>query len=62
MTTRTKEPDLSDFLTTGEVAKMYGVRQTEVQKAIKAGRLNAQKVGYFYLIWKQSLPKHFPSQ
>ena len=61
MTTRTKEPDLSDFMTTGEVADKYGVTQVEVQKAIKRGHLNAQKVGYFYLLYAPNLPKTFPT-
>lgn len=60
MTTTTKEPDLSDFLTTREVADMYGVRQPDVQKAIKRGAIPAQKVGYFYLIWRPNLPSTFP--
>lgn len=55
------EPDLSDFVTTGEVAEMYGVTQVEVQKAIKAGLLQAQRVGYFYLLFAPKLPKSFPS-
>lgn len=61
MTTQTKEPDLANFLTTKEVAELYGVEQVDVQKAIKRGRLNAQKVGYFYVLWKPSLPINFPS-
>lgn len=60
MTQRTA-PDLSDFKTTGEVAEMYGVTQIEVQKAIKRGQLDAQKVGYFYLLWGPGLPTHFPT-
>lgn len=55
------EPDLSDFLTTGEVAEMYGVTQHEVQRAIKKGLIKAQKVGYFYLIWRPNLPEAFPA-
>jgi hypothetical protein len=58
---RREEPDLSEFMTTGEVAELYGVNQVDVQKAIKRGLLNAQKVGYFYVLWKHSLPKVFPS-
>lgn len=61
MSSRTKEPDLSGFMTTKEVAEMYGVKQTDVQKAIKYERLKAQKVGYFYVLWKHSLPASFPS-
>lgn len=53
-------PNLSDFKTTGEVAEMYGVTQIEVQKAIKRGQLDAQKVGYFYLLWGPGLPELFP--
>lgn len=60
MTTKT-EPDLSDFMTTGEVAEKYGVTQVEVQKAIKRGQLEAQKVGYFYLLFGPKLPKTFPT-
>lgn len=61
MSTKVKEPDLSDFMTTGEVADKYGVTQVEVQKAIKRGQLKAQKVGYFYVLWKHNLPGSFPS-
>lgn len=53
-------PDLSEFMTTGQVAEFYGVSQTDVQKAIKRGLLKAQKVGYFYLIWGPALPQTFP--
>ncbi len=60
MTTRT-EPDLEQFMTTGEAAEMYGVSQHDVQKAIKKGLITAQKVGYFYLIWKPSMPARFPT-
>lgn len=60
MTAKTKEPDLSDFLTTREVAELYGVAQIDVQRAIKKELLPAQKVGYFYLLWKPSLPSSFP--
>ncbi len=60
MTVKT-EPNLKDFITTGEAAEMYGVTQHEVQKAIKKELLQAQKVGYFYLLWKPSLPKRFPT-
>jgi excisionase family DNA binding protein len=56
-----KEPSLEHFVTTREVAEMYGVTQVEVQRAIKRGHLRAQKVGgYFYLIWEPSLPELFP--
>lgn len=57
-----KEPDLSDFKTTGEVAEMYGVSQHEVQRAIRKGLINHQKVGYFYLIWGPGLPNSWPSE
>ena len=60
MTVKT-EPDLKDFMTTGEAAEMYSVTQHDVQKAIKKGLLTAQKVGYFYLIWKPGMPTRFPS-
>lgn len=60
MTTKT-EPDLSGFMTTGEVAEKYGVSQHEVQRAIHKGAIKAQKVGYFYLIWAPNLPETFPS-
>ncbi len=60
MTTRT-EPNLEDFMTTGESAEMYGVSQHDVQKAIKKGFLKAQKVGYFYLIWKPGMPARCPT-
>jgi excisionase family DNA binding protein len=55
------EPDLSDFLTTKEVSELYGVSQVEVQKAIKKGNLQAQKIGYFYVLWRHNLPGNFPS-
>lgn len=59
MTTRA-EPDLSDFVTTKEVAERYSVTQIEVQKAIKRGFIRAQKVGYFYLIYEPNLPMNWP--
>ena len=56
-----KEPSLENFVTTRQVAEMYGVTQVEVQRAIKRGHIKAQKVGqYFYLIWEPSLPELFP--
>ena len=59
--TKTVEPDLEAFMTTGEAAEMYGVSQHDVQKAIKKGYLKAQKVGYFYLLWKPGLPTRWPT-
>jgi len=59
--TTTKEPDLSDFMTTKEVAELYGVTQVEVQKAVKKGLLQAQKIGYFYVLFGPKLPIKFPS-
>jgi len=56
-----KEPDLSEFLTTREVAQKYDVLQHEVQRAIRKGLIQAQQVGYFYLIWGPGLPPRFPS-
>lgn len=61
MSVKTKEPSLDDFLTTKEVAELYGVQQKDVQNAIKAGRLQAQRIGYFYVLWKHGLPEYFPS-
>lgn len=61
MPPKVKEPDLADFMTTKEVSELYGVTQVEVQKAIKAGKLEAQKLGYFYVLWKHKLPANFPS-
>ena len=55
------EPDLADFLTTGEVADRYGITQHEVQRAIHKGLIQAQRVGYFYLIWGPALPTAFPA-
>jgi len=48
-------------MTTGEVAEKYGVTQHEVQRAIHKGLIQAQKVGYFYLIWAPGLSATFPS-
>lgn len=61
MSTTKTEPDLSDFMTTGEVAEMYGVTQIDVQKAIKRGDLEAQKIGYFYVLYGPKLPEIFPA-
>ena len=61
MVVKTVEPDLESFMTTGEAADMYGVSQHDVQKAIKKGFLKAQKVGYFYLMWKPGMPPRFPT-
>lgn len=55
-----EEPDLEQFATTGQIAEKYGVTQQEVQKAIKRGVINAQRVGYFYLIWMPGLPSAWP--
>lgn len=55
------EPDLSDFLTTKEVAERFLVTQNDVQKAIKRGLISAQKVGYFYLIYGPNLPHDWPT-
>lgn len=61
MTTQTaEEPDLGDFMTTGEVAEKFGVTQVDVQRAIKAELIDAQRVGYFYLIWGPGLPSTWP--
>lgn len=60
MTAKT-EPDLSGFLTTKEVAERYKVKQHEVQRAIKRGSINAQKIGYFYVVWEPTLPETFPA-
>lgn len=59
MTAKT-EPDLSEFLTTKEVADKYLVSQHEVQRAIRRGQIQGQKVGYFYLIWGPALPAQWP--
>ena len=60
MPTKT-EPDLKEFLTTREVAELYGIKQVEVQKAIKRELIRAQKVVYFYVIWEPSLPEFWPT-
>ena len=61
MTTRTM-PSLDDWLTTGEVAELYpGITMHDVQRAIKKGLIQAQQMGgYFYLVWKPSLPDIWP--
>lgn len=64
MSTRTstgKAPDLSQFMTTSEVAELYGISQVEVQKAIRKGLLEAQKIGYFYVLYGPDLPEFFPT-
>lgn len=53
-------PDLSGFVTTGQVAERYSVTQHEVQRAIRKDLIPAQKVGYFYLIWEGDLPDTWP--
>lgn len=55
-----KEPDLSGFLTTSQVAKLYGCKPVDIQRCIKKGLIKAQHVGYFYLIWEPGLPDTLP--
>lgn len=62
MTTKTTKsmPDLTGFMTTQQVAEKYKVPRRYVQRALVAGMLEHQKVGYFYLVWGPALPKRFP--
>ena len=55
--------DLSDWRTTRDVADQHGVRVRDVQYYIKAGHIQATKVGlakYYYLIHKDDMPTVWP--
>lgn len=58
-----KEKDLAEWRTTGDIAKKFGVKVRDVQYHIKAGNIKSHKVGlagYFYLIHKDDMPKVWP--
>lgn len=61
MVAKSKAPSLEGFITTKEVAERFGVTQHEVQRAIKRGQIEAQRIGYFYAIWEPTLPAKFPA-
>ena len=55
--------DLSDWRTTRDVAEEHGVKVRDVQYYIKAGHIQATKVGlsgYYYLIHKDDVPRVWP--
>lgn len=49
--------DLSEYLTTTQVAKFLGVTRQEVTRKIWCGTLKAEKVGDIYLILKSEVKR-----
>lgn len=45
-----------EFISTAQAAKLFGVSRIAILKRIKAGTLQAQKVGRNYIIRKADLP------
>lgn len=51
---------LSDWLTTKEVAELYGVPTKAVLRMIREDRLKAQQKGWIWLVHKDDLPGEWP--
>jgi len=51
---------LDEFMTTAQVAEVFGVPVRDVQYYIKRGLIRARKLGYFWMIHHTDIPKHWP--
>ena len=63
MTTKNSSKDLSQWRTTKDIADKHGVKVRDVQYHIKAGNIEAQRVGlsgYYYLIHVDDMPQVWP--
>lgn len=48
------------WLTVGEVARRYGIKDYQVRYAVKVGYLKTRKKGWIILIKADQLPKTWP--
>lgn len=51
---------LDRFLSTRQIAALFGVKIRDVQYHIKQGNIPAKKVDYSYLIHEDDVPKTWP--
>lgn len=63
MATKMKKPKQvkhDELLTTQEVADLFNVPVRRVLRMIREGRLDAQKLGWIWLVPKRALPDSWP--
>ncbi len=51
-------PDLQEFITTQEAAKMLDYHVEHVRKMLREGGLRGAKIGHTWLVFKKSVEKY----